>query len=240
MELRINYKLFIYNNNNHNRKKIKTIQLKNYKNILVYDNENENVTVWKYGFMIKYDNNSNEEQKSDKICDLLFLFKYNNRRLAWMTHIDYCINNKSNYLNIVTDTKQNDINSKRYNESTKLLLFSLRTYDKIIQNDNQHISLDLNYSNILDHFHNIIIYDQTSNKSGQTHQCSFGDHDNKCKYIKRYRNRIHNENDCMQTENVLLCKLLDKIHCYFYHNTINKELMRDNISDRFVIDVKKR
>eukprot|EP01084_Bolivina_argentea_P319558 554260_1 len=128
-----NNKLFVYNNNLLNKKRIRTIKLDKYKKILSSTNYTQNeTTLFKYGFILGH--------TDDSIHDLLCLFKKNNERYEWMTHIDYALYKCDN--NIQNDDaftmKGNGEFKADDNASYKQLLSILKLYDKWRRNTNKN------------------------------------------------------------------------------------------------------
>eukprot|EP01084_Bolivina_argentea_P006944 13113_1 len=200
-----------------------TVKLNNYKNILTYEPETGHEfvrTLFKYGFIMK--------NEIAFVC----LFKYNNHRLEWITHIDYCIQNKVNSLSLETELKQNDSHdiNPSYTQSIKLLMSALNVYNELLKNtSNQSGNGALNYRNILNCFHCVIKEQHKNDKHEINYECSCAY--NECEYIQRHKRRNLNKLD---HQNILF-QLLDHIHCYLCHTQQN-QLVRDDISKRFLIE----
>eukprot|EP01084_Bolivina_argentea_P228750 386265_1 len=207
--------LYLYNSSDiKNDRYIKNINLNYCKNIKFTDKNIDENDPFKYGLILETNENN----------DLLLYFKVNKLR-------NECIKKKQlRYLDAY-ETNNND-DSKQFDnmKSIEILVIILNEYDKWIKNQNKSkksLQLSLSYKSILNHFHKMIMNDDHNDK----YKCLINN--DKCQYTMRHI--VRHTTGQPKNHDDILHELLDKIHCFIYHKN-DKNLVRDNINHKFVIN----
>eukprot|EP01084_Bolivina_argentea_P264823 448730_1 len=238
--------VFFYKKYNKEYKKriyFKQINLLDYKQITVTQNKRSG-----FKHKLSFGNESN----------ISLSFKKNNERQEWFAHFDFIISHKANPFSIVdenyqiqnTDEKSGienqdqDENENKYtrNESFRslqLLLHVLKNYERYLKenkNNNLKLRLNVSYSDLLNHFNNVITYFH-SNKIDEGKQVPESQHctETECKYINRYQIQ-RRQNKRTRKPNIFVHELLDKIHCFIFHRkSETNSVVRPNLKTKFVI-----
>eukprot|EP01084_Bolivina_argentea_P315900 547453_1 len=192
-------------------------------------------SMFRYGFTL---------QRCGDNQDMLFLFKQNNDRYSWISHIDFAIEKRT--VAKTDERKSNQMNKSSNiakHSSIEIILSVLLIYDKWVSAQEKTNSLidilecelHVKYVDLLKHFHEIIKCGEHLQHS--QYQCTSDSYN--CEYKSRHTNRhekTQNEiNFGFNDENdIILFELLDKIHFILYHS----QDVRKNVNDKFVINIK--